>query len=674
MEKKLTGYPHIDRQEQKWYSEEQLKKKNYEMNFTEYLREENKGRENKIGRTYYGKEETFQEMYDKQDDASRVFSQLGIKNQDRVACLLPNIPEAGDIWLGNTQIGIVSDFIDLRPDSMDIEIDAKKKLEIFRDEKINYIVALEQSYLFTIKPIEHELKDMGIDIVVTVSPTDSMDLKGKISYLKDVIMYNKLRNEAAKEEAVKQLKWYQALLNSLKQTKDMGEQYKEAIKDSPLKIFSYRDLVRECKNSSFEVLHDADLLHYIGHTSGTTGNRPKPITANHKQSIAQIDQTIRAKAAFGEGDKVLHVLPFFAPFGAYDNYCLNIAKGSINIEVPEFVINEFGYLIKKYRPNGVMATPAWLTSLLKCKYLTAKDIRYLKKFVYGGAAMSKEDEEAILNWARKMLLEAKLPLDIVYQLVIELGFGMSEGLGALTYARGKYHKPNCMGIPLPDTTFAIIDPNNTEKMIPLKFKEGEQRLSGELAVSGPSITKGELDRKVIIPHYELDGKDYIRTRDIVETDREGVYYHKDRKDRSFSRHDGFKIIPYEIEKAIQTNTKVRYAVIVPYFSEKDRGIMPMCHLVLNDIEASNDEKLKVVNEIVYQQILGNSDMVSRQIPIKFKFRESLPISKGGKMDYLALTIEPLNGDEINVDILESNLNMSGIEIYQNREKKKSLKK
>ena len=57
-------------------------------------------------------------------------------------------------------------------------------------------------------------------------------------------------------------------------------------------------------------------------------------------------------------------------------------------------------------------------------------------------------------------------------------------------------------------------------------------------------------------------------------------------------------------------------------------------------------------------------MSSRQIPAKFKVRESLPLTKNSKVDFNALKNEELTGEEINVDVSETNLSVSNIDIYK----------
>ncbi len=661
---KETGYPHIDKPWMKFYDEEKVKKiVRPNMNITSYIRNENKGRENFTARTYYGKKTTYGQMFEKQDEASRVFSELGVKKEDRIMYLVPNIPESGDLWLGAAQIGAVSDFADPRPDSMDLKANAKKVLELIKEEKANYIVAIDQAYLGILKPIEHEIKELGIDKIVTVSAKDSMNLSGTIDYLKDVVCYNAIRNDKLKDTDIKKLKWYQAVLNKVQSMQKMQELYDAAVKTSPLEVLLYRDLVKDCKNSSFKEINQKELTQYIGHTSGTSGSKPKPIPVTNEQAISAVEQIKAGDIFFPPGTTVLHVLPFFAPFGAYNNFLSDCATGCNHIEVPEFEITEFAYLIKKYRPNAILATPAWLSKLPDCKYLKGVDLSCITKIIYGGDSMTPEDEERLNQWLKEN--GAKVS--------VEKGHGMSEFCGVGSYAQKDYNKLGSIGIPMPGTIYTIVDPEVEKAMVPLQFKEGKKTLAGELVVSSEAVTTGIVDDKIIVPHYGLDGLDCIRTRDLVEMDRDGIFYHIDRKDRAFTRYDGYKVIPAKIEAAIEENDKVKYAGVVPYFSEHHNGYMPKCHIVLHDNDVSEEEKIEIINEIVFQQIVGNPEMSSRQIPTKFGFRTEMPLSKNSKLDFRALEQEELTGDEINVDIHETNLTVDSIQVYKN-EKGKVKKK
>ena len=54
-----------------------------------------------------------------------------------------------------------------------------------------------------LKPIENELKELGIEKIILVSATDYMSIKGQLSYLKDVINYNELKNARNNENISK---------------------------------------------------------------------------------------------------------------------------------------------------------------------------------------------------------------------------------------------------------------------------------------------------------------------------------------------------------------------------------------------------------------------------------------------------------------------------------------
>lgn len=494
-----------------------------------------------------------------------------------------------------------------------------------------------------------------------ISASDSMNLSGKIDYLKDALKYNELKNIRNNNLSVKKLKSYEVLYARMSNMQKEEKLLKEAIESSILKVSRYSDLIRECRYTSYITDTDAETITYIGHTSGTSGARPKPITASNKNGISTLQQLIKGNVSFTKGDNALHVLPYFAPFGAYDNYLLNIASCANNIDVPEFEINEFGYLIKKYHPNIIMGTPAWLAALPDYSYLTNEDLSCIHTIIYGGDSLSPQDEERVNKWLKQHGSSAK----------VEKGHGMSEFLGCGSYAQDEYNQLGSIGIPLPNTIYSIVDPNVEDKLVPLKFEEGKERLEGELVVSSDAVTRGILYGDIIVPRYEMDGRSYIRTRDLVQMDKNGVFYHEARKDRSFTRFDGYKIKPYEIESIIEKNDKVKYAKLVEYFDDRQRGIMPMCHLVLKNNDISEEEKIEVIKDIVYNNIIGDSTMSSRQIPAKFKIRESMPLTKNSKVDFNALKNEPLDGSEINVDVSETNLTVDHIEIYKDTKKSKT---
>jgi len=654
-----TGYPHIDKPWMKYYDGLYIPDEEPKTNMVEVLKDRNKWRMHKTAYEYYGKKVSYEEMFHNANTASKVLSQIGVKKGEIILFMVPNIPEEEELWFGATQIGAIADYIDPRPDSMDIMANARKLLEIIKYEKPKYIVAVDKCYLGMIKPIESELKSLGINDVIMLNPSASMDEQGQMSYLKDLVNYYNLKTgKGLLEDSldISDLMRSEVVSRHLEMIRKEGDILAEAIKTSTLNIYNYQELARECSNVTYEIVNNSELINYIGHTSGTSGARPKPIALSNKNAIASIIQCEIAGVGPKEGESSLHLLPGFAPFGRYNNGIQTYYNKGVNIHVPEFVIGEFGYLIKKYKPNAFMTPPAFLTALPDCTYLQNEDLSYINKVIYGGDAMALKDEERINMWLKEHGSYAE----------VEKGHGMSEFCGCGSYAKDAYNKPNTIGIPAPKTIYTIIDPNVEEKLTPVKFKEGEDILRGEIAVSAEHVTNGTLHDDIVVPRYvmDMDGKEYIRTKDIGYMDRDGCFFIDERKGRSFARIDGFKIKPSEIEKPIENNPNVKRARIVDYYDEAVKGTMPMCHLVLERNNLTDEEQVKIVEDIVYNSIIANPEMNSRQIPSKFKIRGSLPLNAGSKVNDVALKAEKLTGDEINVVVDETNIAVEDIRIFK----------
>lgn len=643
---KFTGYPSIDKPWLKYYDCNNAQP-DPKLNLVDYIKQKNLGRENLTASIYYGKKTTYKEMYNQIDKASKALKYVGVKRGERILFLAPNIPETGYLWLGATQIGAISDFADPRPDSMDFISNAKKILEIIKFEKVSYIISLDICYLKMITPIESDLKSLGINTIIILSASDSMNLAGKIDYLKDVANYQKLRNIRMKSKKSPM----SAIVEKAKEMSKNKKSCLQAIKKSSLNIIGYKDLLQQSKNVKFTTEYEENMQNYIGHTSGTSGSRPKPITLTNENQISATEQLFKANANFGEGDLILHELPFFSPLGADNNFILNLASGSVNIDIPEFEINEFGYLLKKYHPNVILGTPAWIVALANDTSLADENLSCITRIIYGGDSMTKNDEEKVNEWLRSHNSKA----------VVEKGHGMSEYCGCGSYAQREWNLYESIGIPLPDTIYTLVEPENSDELLEIKFDEGASEITGELVVSSPAVTSGMLDNNVIVPHYELNGKSYIRTRDLVRMNRDGIFMFEARKDRSFTRFDGYKIKPYEIEKVVEENKLVKYCKITSYYSEPNKGLMPIAHIVLNN-NAETIVNQEIIKRIIDEQFIINPNISSRQIPSKWKIRQSMPLTANSKVNFNALQQEGLDGSEVIVEIEETNLSVGEIRI------------
>ena len=206
--RELTGYPSVDKPWLKYYEEEFLKRPLPQMTLLEYLKHNSGERKKLTALTYFGKKISYEELFKNIDLASKVLSGIGVKENDRIMFLMPNIPETAYLLYGASQIGAVSDFIDPRPDSVDMVISAEKIYGLIKEEKINHIVALEQCYAGMLSLIEDKFMALGINQIIIVSAEDSMDNKAKLNFLKENLYFGGLKQLKTQLNKQKEIKKY----------------------------------------------------------------------------------------------------------------------------------------------------------------------------------------------------------------------------------------------------------------------------------------------------------------------------------------------------------------------------------------------------------------------------------------------------------------------------------
>lgn len=635
MEKKLTGYPSIDKPWLKYYDPEFLAKPIPAMNIYTYLQTMTKDYGALTALSYYGREISYTELFQHIDEAAKVLMSIGVKSGDRVMYLMPNIPETACFLYGGARLGAVADYIDPRPDSVDFTVSAQKVLAMFKEEKAKFLVALDQCYLAMLKPIEQELKELGVEQIVLVSASDSMNGRAKLNYLHETLSFN----------------GFSALAKSLAKTKRLTKLISDARESSPVRVWDYIELIEKAKALILPPIeYEKDQLAVIVHTSGTSSAKPKPIPLTHDNFNFYAHQTNGANMPMSVGDRALHMLPFFASFGIVDVVHAGFCHANNLIMIPEFSTGNFGKLIKKYKPQTIIGAPSWFLALAKDTVLQDADLSFLTMATYGGDSMDVEDEININQFLK----------DHNSQCVLTKGHGMSETCGCASYATGDYNNLASVGAPMPLTTYAVVDPETKEMM---RFDTAQDYLEGELIISSGAVTSGILDGKVIVPHREYNGESYIFTRDIARMDRNGVMTFLARSDRSITRFDGYKIKPHEVESIIKGYPSVQYCILSPIYDKEKFGDVAIADIVLQShCIPSREEQVKLVDKLIHSQFINNPEVSARQIPAWFRFRESLPLTVNSKVNYNALANEPLNGSEVAVCIEETNISVGKISV------------
>lgn len=629
-----TGYPSLDKAWLKNYENEFLKKKLQNKTIYDYMYEKSSKFANNSAISYFNNEISYSELYEKIDDASKGLSSIGVSDNDRVMYLIPNIPEAVYTLYGTSNLGAVSDYIDPRPDSLDHKVSSQKVLKLFMAEKCKYIVTLDQCYLSMIMPIENELKELGVEQIVLVSATDSMNLKALFGYIDSEIKMNGMKK----------------FIKKFKANQEVNEAIKSALKSSCIETIPYSDLISNSKYQKYQKIgYKSDKNAIITHTSGTSSVIPKPIAATHDNMNAFTDQSFGAKMGFAPGDRVMHVLPYFASFGVTDIVHTGLSHATTLVEIPEIEIENFGKCIYFNKTAINIGLPCWYVAMTEDKTLNNKDMSFVKYMTYGGTSMEISDERKVNEFNRKHGIKVNL----------SKGHGLSETEGCASNATADFNVEGSIGIPLPRTVYCVVDP---ETKLPLNFKD-KDFIHGEIAIKSDAVCSCELDGVSYGKHTNIFGENYLLTGDLGVMYKDGTMFFDSRMDRGFARYDGFNVKPVEIEKIIKKDARVRYCVLVPYFDQEKLGNMIKVNIVLNEpSELSEEEKVNIVYEIIDNCFLKNPNVSTRQIPSKFQFRKEIPLTANNKEDYKLLQNEGLTGEEITVIFDESNISINQIEV------------
>ena len=113
-EKKLTGFPSIDKPWLKYYSEEAINAPLPECTIYEYIWNCNKDHLEKPALKYFNKRTTYKQMFSRIDAAAKAFKAVGVKQNELVSLCMLTMPETVYSIYGLNKIGAVSNLIEPR--------------------------------------------------------------------------------------------------------------------------------------------------------------------------------------------------------------------------------------------------------------------------------------------------------------------------------------------------------------------------------------------------------------------------------------------------------------------------------------------------------------------------------------------------------------------------------
>lgn len=578
-EKKLTGFPSIDKPWLKYYDTEFDEKNLPKKTMFELALEQNKSNLSNVAIDIRmsannfdkGITITYKEFFSRIQKCANSAKQIGIKENDIIPIILPNLPEARIFIYANSILGATSYPISPFLPANQLEL-------IINQNNIKNIVLFEAFY----DKYKSVLLNTQLEHVILLNGTESMPKLLKI-------------------------------LVGFKQA--FSNERKQSVNSSNTVLYWDEFMKLGLKAKAVEpVTYSPNHIAAIIGTSGTTGT---------SKGVCLSDDNINAAALaylhgkFFDGSFLDALIPSIG-YGISMLHHQTVAGSKVYL-IPELVTDRIAEVVCKTKPDNFPGGPVHYINLAQSKQFAEGILPRTKNMISGGASLPKEIEEK-LNGVSVGYEEIGIN-DSIY---VRQGFGLSENVATGTYSKRGAYKFGSIGIPIPYETISIFKPDTDEE---LTYNE-----HGEICITGPMVMQYYLNNKEEtdnVIHSHKDGKRWIHTKDIGYMDESGHVFHLERIKNIFMR-TGFNVHPSSIAEFINTLDYVNNSHVIG-FEHPTEQCVPVAFIVADKIAGKSLEEIEnYIKEECYKNLEETS------VPYGYVFVNTLPVNLGGKVDGKAI--------------------------------------
>lgn len=349
---------------------------------------------------FYGRTLSYADLRAEARRFARGLIRAGLAPGERVALLLPNVPQSVIAYYGTLLAGGV--------------------------------VVLSNP-LFDAAAFAHELRDSGARTVIALSMFFHLVEEARPGGDLDRVIYTNLKEYLPATQ--------RTLFTLLRQDRE-GHRVPDAIARQSLWM---QHLIADGGNASeppLPALNPADNA-VILYTSGTTG-QAKGVLHSHASLHANAVQTSAWFAGATPGhERVLCAIPFSHSYGM--TACMNfaVALAAAMILLPTFESQNVLHTIKRERPTIFPGVPPMYAALTEVRDVRKFGLSTLKGCLCGAAPLPVEVQEGFERITRGRLVE---------------GYGLTEA-GPATHANPMWgrRRSGTIGLPLPDTDAKVVD-------------------------------------------------------------------------------------------------------------------------------------------------------------------------------------------------------------------------
>ncbi|MDF2628168.1 MAG: AMP-binding protein [Symbiobacteriaceae bacterium] len=418
----------------------------------------------KTATIFYGGRLTWAEVQRAADAFAVGLASIGVRPGDRVAIMLPNVPQGVIAYFGALKAGAVVVFC---------------------------------NPLYVERELEHQLNDAGAEVMVVLDL-----LYERVQKIRDRTRLRKVIVTGLKDYMGAALR----LLVPLVKRELVGKLPPDAV------VESFKELIRGHDGlapSPVKIDPERDLA-VLQYTGGTTG-LSKGAMLTHKNLMANVAQVREWMPSLVEGaERFLTVMPFFHVYGL--TVCLNMATslGATLILVPKFDLKQVLGLIDKQKPTLFPGAPPIYVAINHAPDVSKYNLRSIKACISGAAPLPVEVQNQFEALTGGKLVE---------------GYGLTEAspVTHCTPIEGR-RVAGSIGLPLPDTEMKIVHLETGEQELP-PGEIGELCIRGPQVMAGYWNRPEETDRALRngwlhtgdVAKVDEDGYTYIvdRAKDMI---------------------------------------------------------------------------------------------------------------------------------------------------------------
>lgn len=524
---------------------------------------------NSVAYEFQGKKTNYKHFLNKIEVLGKAYKSIGIDEGDMVTVCMPNTPQGVDTFYALNRIGAVPAMI--HPLSAVGEI--AFYINSTQSKAVLVVDLFYEKVLEALKQVKHTVKVV-------------------VAHIKDELPFP---------------------LNML---------YPLTVKKKPAplpkdnkNVIDWSDFISGGKkvklSDKFPKAEDTAVILFSGGTTGTSKGI-KLTNLNMNALAAQV----AANAGFTmEGLRMFSVMPLFHGFGLGVGIHTALMASGTCIIIPQFTIKTYARDVKKYKPNVIVGVPTLYEALLRSEGFDF-DLSFLRGMFCGGDSLSVELKKKVDKFLK----------DHNATIQVREGYGTTECVTASCLTPYDTYREGSIGIPLSDTYYSIVNPNNDTEL-----PYGEE---GEICICGPTVMKGYLNNAEetasTLRRHE-DGNLWLHTGDLGYMDEDGFVYYKQRMKRLIIV-SGINVYPSQVENAIDAHPDVLLSCAVGIPDPYKMHVVKAFVVLRQGVEPS--DKIK-------EEIIENCKKnVSRYgVPREIEFRTELPKTLVGKVAYRVLEEE-----------------------------------